>query len=491
MSPAASAPVVAPQLRDQCRGEPALTARLAAWQLAVLAQPERIDAWLSEFGSPLNVLGLEPFAQNAAELTASAARQRVRFRIFFARKANKCLAFVDEAHRLGFGVDLASEPELRQALERGVAGRDLIVTAAVKPSRLLELALASEATVALDNGDEIEALSSLVAARGGEAPVALRLGNFTPALRSRFGIDAASALAVADAMWGDDGPARGRLRIEGVHFHLDGYAAPDRVEALALTFPIVDELRRRGHRIGWVDIGGGIPMSYLDSADEWERFWAAHHAALVGRGARVTFADHALGLAVHEGAVSGAPRVYPNHQRPIRGEWLEHVLAAPVMVGDRYEPVSDALRHRDLELRCEPGRALLDGCGLTAARVEFRKRLPDGEWLIGLDMNRTQCRSAADDHLVDPIVLRGSETLRSGEPIAGYLVGAYCIERELLTWRRLTFPHGVQIGDIVVFPNTAGYFMHILESRAHQLPLARNVVFDPGTSDVTLDPIDC
>ncbi len=73
-------------------------------------------------------------------------------------------------------------------------------------------------------------------------------------------------------------------------------------------------------------------------------------------------------------------------------------------------------------------------------------------------------------------------------PIEGYLVGAYCIERELLTWRRLSFPHGVEVGDVVVFPNTAGYLMHILESSSHQIPLARNLIVDED--DARLDEID-
>ncbi len=74
-------------------------------------------------------------------------------------------------------------------------------------------------------------------------------------------------------------------------------------------------------------------------------------------------------------------------------------------------------------------------------------------------------------------------------PVEGYLVGAYCIERELLTWRRLCFPDGVEVGDVVVFPNTAGYLMHILESASHQIPLARNLIVGrPGGA--FLDPID-
>jgi len=72
--------------------------------------------------------------------------------------------------------------------------------------------------------------------------------------------------------------------------------------------------------------------------------------------------------------------------------------------------------------------------------------------------------------------------------MAGYLVGAYCTESELLSVRRLEFPHGIERKDLIVFPNTAGYLMHFLESRSHQFPLAKNVVL--SEDGLSLDPID-
>ena len=54
-------------------------------------------------------------------------------------------------------------------------------------------------------------------------------------------------------------------------------------------------------------------------------------------------------------------------------------------------------------------------------------------------------------------------------------MGAYCIEDEVIIRREMHFPEGVESGDIIAIPNTAGYFMHILESASHQIPLARNV----------------
>ncbi|MEQ9337598.1 MAG: hypothetical protein RJQ03_10435, partial [Miltoncostaeaceae bacterium] len=258
----------------------------------------------------------------------------------------------------------------------------------------------------------------------------------------------------------------------------------DRSEGLRQALALAEALRALGHRPAFIDIGGGVPMSYLERRDQWLRFWRAHRAALLGRGRPLTFEGHPLGLGVAAGRVTGAPAVYPAHQSPTGGAWLEAVLGAPARGAGPAPPsepgtVGRALARAGLALHAEPGRALLDGCGMTVARVEFRKRRRDGTWLIGLAMNRTQMRSAADDFLVDPLLVPVAGRERAAAPVEGYLVGAYCIERELITWRRLRFPRGVEVGDLLAFPNTAGYLMHILESASHRIPLAANLVVGP------------
>lgn len=233
-------------------------------------------------------------------------------------------------------------------------------------------------------------------------------------------------------------------------------------------------------------------MSYLDDGAEWHRFWREHRSALLGRRPPLTFGEHGLGLHAYAGEIVGRPNLYPYFQEITGSAWLTNVLNGVMTVAGELRTAAAALRARGLQLRCEPGRSLLDGCGMTVARVEFRKRWHDGAWLIGVAMNRTQCPSTSDDFLVDPLLLRADTSRRRDrdvDPIEGYLVGAYCIERELLTWRRLRFDSGVEVGDLVVFPNTAGYLMHILESASHQIPLARNLVLG-AEGEAGLDPID-
>ncbi len=473
-------------VRGGCEGVAPLTGRLEPWQRDLCHRPGLLREWMDQHGSPVNVLDPAPMARNAAQLADAAARFGLDLGIYFARKANKALSLVDTARDLGLGVDLASERELAQVLDRGVPGSALVMTAAVKPAALMQLCVASGTTVVIDNADERDQLAAVARTGGATVRVALRLAPELGADRrqTRFGFTLDEAIAAAAEGW----PAA--LAITGVHFHLDGYDASERVRALTESLRLVDALRAHGHDPSFVDIGGGIPTSYLDSEAQWERFWVEHREGLLGAREPLTFDGHGLGLLAQDGAIIGRPAVYPFHQRLTSGAWLTEVLSAEVAPG---RSVAQALRERGLQLRCEPGRALLDGCGLTAARVAYRKQRRDGTWLIGVEMNRTQCRSTSEDFLVDPLVLRtdtdNATDARDEPAIEGFLVGAYCIERELLTWRRLRFPRGVRVGDIVVFPNTAGYLMHILESSSHQIPLARNLVVRPDLK-ARLDPID-
>jgi diaminopimelate decarboxylase len=406
-------------------------------------------------------------------------------RIFFARKANKCLSLVERAHELGLGVDVASFTELEETSVLGVPGEDLVVTGAIKPRSLLELCVERRATVVLDNRDEAELLASIAAERSIKVPVALRLAIEIPGVTpTRFGLSPTEALRLAA-----DLDANPLLDLIGLHFHLDGYSAAERVLALATSLEITD-LFPVTSRPRFIDVGGGIPMSYLENRGQWDRFWAAHRDAVGGRRPPLTFEGHGLGLSAHDGKLFGKPAVYPYFQEPTRGRWLAGLLDCELTIAGQTCTVAEAINSRGIELRCEPGRSLLDGCGLTAARVQFIKQRFDGETLIGLGMNRTQCRSTSDDFMVDPILLPTGARKRAGESsqLSGFLVGAYCIERELITLRRMTFPLGVAVGDVVAFPNTAGYLMHILESSSHRMPLARNYVHRGGR--YVLDPVD-
>ncbi|MDY3127741.1 MAG: FAD/NAD(P)-binding protein [Corynebacterium sp.] len=454
-------------------GLPPLTARLEPWAAQLAADYSAADALLTQFSSPVNVLNTDALTRNVDELVTAGARNGVDVRVFFARKANKALAFVDAVAEAGHGVDVASLRELTQVLEAGVAGKNIILSAAIKPQELLRLAVANGVTISVDTVAEMHRIAALAQETGTTATVAPRLApdpRFLPP--TRFGeLSSTWATALTDTK------ELSTVRIAGVHVHLHGYSAADRATALQEVFVLHDALRAAGHHLEFIDIGGGVPMSYIDDAAQWEHFEAIRSRGIPATD--ITWKKDPL------------ETIYPYYQQPTRANWLEELLQTEYGAGTKQgvRTIASELQKRHLRLHLEPGRSLLDGCGMTLARVEFVKRRADGLPLVGLAMNRTQTRTTSDDFTIDPLLLSRphSENTRSGAgeelELEAYLVGAYCIEDELILRRRIRFPHGVKPGDIIAIPNTAGYFMHILESASHQIPLAHNVVWPAAELD--------
>ncbi|MEX2530972.1 MAG: alanine racemase [Gemmatimonadota bacterium] len=479
------------EVRAGCRGLPPLTARLEPWQRAVLSNGARLRDWVDDFGSPVNLHQADPFERNARALQEIARAHGVELEILFARKANKALVYVERARVIGVGVDTASDAELSQALAMGMPSDRLVSTAAVKSGTLIRRCIDADVPIVVDSADELERVRALAADSGTQALVVLRISGFRVGgreLTSRFGLHPDEVLAMADSIPISTG-SPSIVRLEGLHFHLDGYDATHRVAGLRCALRLADELRSRGHAIASIDMGGGFPMRYLDDGEEWWTFSRALDDALLGRRPPVTHGNDGMGRRAVDGRVVGELALYPYFQDPVASEWLAGILDADSGEGGS---LAEALRRRGLVLRCEPGRSLLDGCGLTVARVEHRKRHRDGSWSIGLSMNRSQCATSKPDHAVDPLLVTSGGSGEDRTPaVEGYLTGASCTESDFLSRRRLSFPLGVARGDLVVFPNTAGYLMHFVESRSHQFPLARNLVVQgPDFRDATPDPID-
>src|SRR5690606_35246081 len=79
------------------------------------------------------------------------------------------------------------------------------------------------------------------------------------------------------------------------------------------------------------------------------------------------------------------------------------------------------------------------------------------------------------DFLLDPIHLPINGRTNTDERVFGYLVGSYCLEQELILKRKIQFNSYPEIGDLILFPNSAGYMMHFYESEAHLFELAKNI----------------
>ena len=237
----------------------------------------------------------------------------------------------------------------------------------------------------------------------------------------------------------------------------------------------VEECRRRGLDPAGVDVGGGFGVDYLSDRGQWERYTTALADAVLGRRPEMTWGGHGYGLRVENGTLRGSLGLYPAH-RPVSGaRYLDALLSAPApSFGGR--PLGELLLEHLYDLTTEPGRALLDQCGVTLARVLEVREGDDGDLLVRLAAKADDI--ALEDHgvLLDPVVVsRGGTTRSDGPPVRAYLFGTLCLESDLITRRAVHLPCAPKVGDLMAFANTAAYCMDFHATAAQLQPPARKV----------------
>jgi diaminopimelate decarboxylase len=255
--------------------------------------------------------------------------------------------------------------------------------------------------------------------------------------------------------------------MEGFSFHLSGYDPVSRAELAGELVELCLKARVLGLRADRISIGGGFAVDYTD-AGYWEGFLREQRP------------EH-----YHAGKSFDRGDFYPYHSPVAGADALRAVLTADGLAG--------RLRAAGVRLMLEPGRALLDRAGSTVFRVQGVKDR-DGYGIVTVDGSSLSLSEQwfNSEYLPDPVLLPAREP--QGEPYAACVGGATCLESDMVTWRKVRFPTRPAVGDLLVYPNTAGYQMDSNESPFHELPLPPKVVLDTagGTTRWRLDrhPLD-
>ncbi|MFF4458611.1 alanine racemase [Streptomyces mirabilis] len=406
------------------------------------------------FGGPFHFLLPDAFDANLRAMRAALDEAGVDGFVYFAKKANKAAVWVERAAAGGAGVDVASLGELREALGHGMRGEHLVVTGPAKDDLLLRLAVQQGALIAVDSLDELDALvTTVVSGRVRPARVLLRcLPGTQP--HSRFGMDDAE-LATALNRCVQAGEA---VRMEGFSFHLSGYAVQARADLAGRLLELCLKARVLGLEASRISIGGGLPVAYTD-ADSWHTFLGEQH-----------------GEQYHAGRTFDPADFYPYHSPVAGADALRALLAARPEEYD--QSLAAMLNDSGVVLLLEPGRALLDKAGASVFRIQGVKER-DGYQLLTVDGTSLSLSEQwfNSEYLPEPHLL----SLGAVAPVGTYpaAVGAAtCLESDMLTWRKIPFPRRPCAGDLLVYPNTAGYQMDSNESPFHDLPLPPKVVID-------------
>ncbi|OKI12726.1 amino acid decarboxylase [Streptomyces sp. CB03911] len=404
-------------------------------------------------GGGFHYLLPERFDANLAAFRTALADADVEGRVYYAKKANKAAAFIDRCAASGAGVDVASPGELREALGHGVRGEDLVVTGPAKAQALLRVAVQQGALISVDALDELDRLLALGTGR----PARVLLRRHPPAQpRSRFGLDDAQ-LHEALTRCAAAGDA---VRMEGFSFHLSGYDVQPRTDLAGELVGLCLKARVLGLQADRISIGGGFAVDYVP-ADAWTAFLAEQGPGHYHGEKAFTAADF-----------------YPYHS-PVAGPAaLRAVLAA--RPGGEGTSLAEQLRQAGVMLLLEPGRALLDRAGSSVFRVQGVKDR-EGYGIVTVDGTSLSLSEQWFDseYLPEPRLLPApGRPAGDGGPFPACVGGASCLDSDLLTWRKIPFPARPHAGDLIVYPNTAGYQMDSNESPFHELPLPPKVVID-------------
>nr|MBI1229126.1 Y4yA family PLP-dependent enzyme [Cytophagales bacterium] len=454
---------------------PKLTPIVHSWIKDLTSDGSFLQHCIEQYGSPVNIHNLISFEQNYLRFKRMFHKYGVSNKVFFARKANKCKSFVYAAKEYGFGVDTTSLNEMKDCIAAGLDPEKITVTAAIKNMAILTYAVDNHIPVTLDNEDECQLLQQILEERDLTLAVGFRITGFVhkgEKLYSRFGFDLAKLPVFLRSNLKEAG-SYDRLLFRGLHFHLSGYSIDQRISALSQSLDLAEQLLKHGLKTTYIDMGGGILMNYLKHGSEWVEFHETLKNSLLPHNDEITFRKDPLGLVKIDKQIYGEANVYPYYNEVNQDKFVEKII-----IGQKEGfPIYHHLKRLQIELRIEPGRSLLEQCGITVAKVAFRKRDIEGRLFVGLEMSRMQLFSSSADFLLDPLFIP-IEKKQEENPCEVYFVGTYCLEQELILKRKIQLPQFPQIGDLVCFVNTAGYMMHFYESEAHLIDLAKNLVVE-------------
>ena len=190
--------------------------------------------------------------------------------IAYAVKANSNGAILRCLALQGCGADVVSEGELVHALTAGIPPERIVFAGVGKRKQELERALdAGILMVNVESMGELEAIRLLAGKRRGSARIAVRINPdvavdthpyvATGRARDKFVIPVPQA--VAAFRYASTYP---ELCVAGLHLHIGSQIAeiePYR-RALNVAFPLIEQLADEGIPLQYLDIGGGLGISY-------------------------------------------------------------------------------------------------------------------------------------------------------------------------------------------------------------------------------------
>jgi diaminopimelate decarboxylase len=226
-----------------------------------------LEALARRYGTPLYVYSAGHIRQRIGLFRE--VFQAIPHLVCYAVKANSALAILKLVARQGAGFDVVSGGELERVLSVDRAAAERVVFSGIgKTAPEMDLALRANILLFnVESEEELEVLAARAAKLGRRARIALRVNPdvfadthpyiSTGMREHKFGIDIRRARAVYKK-------TGKHLEARGVSVHIGSQirSADPFGAAAERVIRLIAELRKDGHAIEFIDIGGGLGIEY-------------------------------------------------------------------------------------------------------------------------------------------------------------------------------------------------------------------------------------
>lgn len=230
---------------------------------------KRMAALARRFGTPLYVYDAAVVRERYRALRGAFTRPVL---VCYALKANSSRAVASVLAREGAGADIVSGGELVRALRAGFKPARVVFSGVGKTEEELAAGLrAGVKAFNVESSEELDALARVAGRMKKKAPVSIRLNPdinagthphiTTGRAENKFGVETGEALALYRRAARDR-----RLRVTGLQCHIGSQitSLTPYARAAAAVARLAADLKGRGIRLGFVDLGGGLGITYKD-----------------------------------------------------------------------------------------------------------------------------------------------------------------------------------------------------------------------------------
>lgn len=416
---------------------------------------EEVDTFVEDcnlfavFDAPVNVLFPRNLIVNIKKFKDIFADYKMDNNIFFSCKSNKSLVFLKTCAMSGCGIEVSSIYELKDAIK---FTKKIISSGPAKSIDYLELSINNGVLISVDDLEELKKIQQI----NKFAKVLLRINDVIDNMTSRFGINIGQINECLKII------NNSKIEIVGFSFHINNYSLDDRIYAIKRVIKLS---KKYGIKIKYIDIGGGFTSNYCYKED-YEKFLNQANPNMFFKHKK--FNDF-----------------YTYYSDISNEKSLEYILSN----------ISNILN--DIQIIIEPGRSLLNNCGISIYKVEYLKNLPNGEKILVTNGN-INCLSEQwfnTDYLIEPVLYKkNKDSKKIDKPIFASVAGNLCLEQDMITWRKIKFDYLPEPGDYLIYYNTAGYQMDSNESNFHKIPLVKKFVVEKSDNKYKIkddDKYDC